>query len=190
MFLIAGCYLLRAQGFLCSLEVHQVSLEINKLQFFIFDVKINFFSAVKFLEQDPDSDRDPQWPIMEVADPDPDPHLKPRRIHNIVFISYLHYRSEHQCRKIFSTDPLHFYAIISFLSLKSVRNFIRCVIFLPERFFGVIIKTGKKFRQNFYQCWGSVKFWSGSGSPDPEVPLANGSGSGSNSGSDYFIQWL
>jgi hypothetical protein len=49
MFLSAGCSLLRADGFFCSLNVFYGSLGISKLQFFIKKISNFFFSAVNFL---------------------------------------------------------------------------------------------------------------------------------------------
>jgi hypothetical protein len=157
----ADCWTFAFEGFSCSLEVLHGGLGINKLQFLILYVKWHF--SQKFLS----------WIRFRIR----------IRI-DLNCLVWIRIRTEtkadsrhcfsHTCIKALNTRtgnflhrPIKFFAIISFPSLKTVRNFIRFFIFLAERFFGVIIKTVKKSRQNFNQCWGSVTFWCGSGSPDP-----------------------
>ncbi len=72
MFWIAGCSLLRAEGFFSSLGVLYRGLGISNLPFLI---KKYFFSAVHFFKflviktQDPDPDPDPQ--LEKRLDPEP-----------------------------------------------------------------------------------------------------------------------
>ncbi len=47
MFLSAGCSLLRAEGFSCSLGVLYGGLGINKLQFLIKEIEIKFPATVQ-----------------------------------------------------------------------------------------------------------------------------------------------
>ncbi len=70
MFWSAGCSLLRAEGFFCSLGVLYGGLGISKLQFLIKKIKIKFL-AVNFLNFR-SSNPDPQ--LEQMLDPDPDPH--------------------------------------------------------------------------------------------------------------------
>ncbi len=60
MFRGAGCYLLRSEGFSCSLDVLYGGLRISKLQ---FDEKISnfYFKAVIFF----------QFLVIKLLDPDP-----------------------------------------------------------------------------------------------------------------------
>ncbi len=60
MFLSAGCTLLRAEGFFCSLEVLYGGLGIGKLQFLIEKNKIKNFSSKLFL----------QFLVIKALDPD------------------------------------------------------------------------------------------------------------------------
>jgi hypothetical protein len=59
IFSSAGCSLLRAAGFLCSLDVLYGGLGIDKLQFLIKKL-FNFFSAINFL----------QFLVIKTLDPD------------------------------------------------------------------------------------------------------------------------
>jgi hypothetical protein len=58
----AGCSLLVAEGFSCSLGVLNERLGISKLHFFL-SKKYTFFPAVKLL----------QFLVIKILDPDPDP---------------------------------------------------------------------------------------------------------------------
>ncbi len=62
MFLSAGCFLLSAEGFSCSLDVLYGGLGISKLQ--LLNQKINFFSALNCF----------QFLVIKTMDPDPGWH--------------------------------------------------------------------------------------------------------------------
>ncbi len=73
----AGCSLLRADGFTCSLAALYWGLGINKKKFLIKKIKIKF-PAVNFFpilgHQTLDPDPDPKLEKMLDPDPYPDPH--------------------------------------------------------------------------------------------------------------------
>ncbi len=66
IFWSAGCSLLRAEGFSCSLSVLYVGLGISKLQFLIKKIKIKFLVVNIFQFQI-------IKPWIRIRDPDPDP---------------------------------------------------------------------------------------------------------------------
>ncbi len=79
MFWSAGCCLLRAEGFSCSLDVLYVGLGISKLQFLIKQIKmkfpaVNFFQFLVIKPRIRIRDPDPQLEKIQDPDPYPDPH--------------------------------------------------------------------------------------------------------------------
>ncbi len=79
MFLSTGCFLLRAEGFSCSLSVLYGGLGKSKLQFLIKKIEIKFpaLNFFQFLVIKPwirIRDPDPQLEKMLDPDPYPDPH--------------------------------------------------------------------------------------------------------------------
>ncbi len=78
MFWIAGCSLLSAAGFFCSLGVLYRGLGMGKIAIF-YQKNINFFLSFKFLviktlDPELDPDTDPQLEKMLDPDPYPGPH--------------------------------------------------------------------------------------------------------------------
>ena len=79
MFLSAGCSLLRAEGFSCSLSVLYGGLGISKLQFLIKKIEIkfqtiNFFSHFRSSNHGFGSGiriRNPDPQLEKILDPDP-----------------------------------------------------------------------------------------------------------------------
>jgi hypothetical protein len=80
MFLSTGCYLLRAEGFSCSLGVLYGGLKISKLQFLIKKIEIKFPAIIfffNFKSSNPGSGsgiRNPDPQLEKMLDPYPDPH--------------------------------------------------------------------------------------------------------------------
>ncbi len=74
IFWSAGCSLLRAEGFYCSLDDVYEGLEIRKLHFLIKKLPDLVFSAVNFFH----------CLVIKILDLDPDPNPDPPRIRNTV----------------------------------------------------------------------------------------------------------
>jgi hypothetical protein len=75
MFCSAGCSLLRAEGFSCSLGVLHGGLGISKWKFLIKKIKIKFSAEIFsnfFFIKPWIRNLDPQ--LEKMLDPDPDPH--------------------------------------------------------------------------------------------------------------------
>ncbi len=87
----AGCSVLRAEGFSCSLDVFYGGLGISKLQFFI-QKNIKFFSAVNFVQFLVIKTLDPDWIRIgiqpKMLDPDPK-HWVIYKILHAVFFNYM-----------------------------------------------------------------------------------------------------
>ncbi len=70
-FVSAGCSLLRAEGFFCSMDVLYGSLRIGKLQFLIKKI-FDFFSSCNFFRFLVIKILDPDRYSFKMLDPDPD----------------------------------------------------------------------------------------------------------------------
>ncbi len=76
IFWSVGCFLLRAEGFSCSLDVLYEGLRISKLQFLIKKDSKNFqlyFFVFSVWSSNPESGLDPDPDSLKMLDPDPYP---------------------------------------------------------------------------------------------------------------------